>query len=67
LNYLNGTISGSGVAAWAEAIELRDDIEPESEYGDRVLEVVVELANPTINFGLTPERATELLSLITSE
>ena len=65
--FLIGTICSLDVATWAEAVEFRDDIKPEKEFEDCILQTVLEIANPTINGELTVERAQELLMLLTSE
>jgi len=60
--YCDNQLSSGDVEVWANAIEGRDDItyEPSSTAG-RLLH---ELANPRLTAPLTPERAAELLDLI---
>ncbi len=56
--YLAGTLSAADVESWAEALEGRDDIRfapPE------LVDIVFELANPTLAGALTPEQAERLL------
>ena len=62
--YLKGALTAASVAAWAEASELRDDI----DFGDQEREglghVIFVLANPDVNGHLTPESAEDLLGQI---
>jgi hypothetical protein len=55
--YLAGGVSAEAVMEWAEAIELRDDIDLADE---RVNEVIFELANPLLTSALTPDGAVAL-------
>jgi len=58
--YLTGSIDGSDVEQWAEAIEGRDDVGYETSVADRLRQVVFELANPDLAAPLGPLRAAEL-------
>jgi hypothetical protein len=62
--YRDGELSAETVEAWADAIELRDDIacDPDAVAG----KILFELANPLINEPLTRRRALDLLALCRS-
>jgi hypothetical protein len=62
--YLSGSIDGSDVEQWAEAIEGRDDVGYETTVADWLRQVVFELANPKLTAPLEPSRAAELKSEI---
>jgi hypothetical protein len=59
--FLNGDLTAASVAAWAEAVELRDDIDYEDEERHVLGEAIFVLANPDVNGHLTPERAEAML------
>lgn len=57
-----GELTGDDVEAWANAIEMRDDIDYDRETA--VWDVLHELANPTLTEPLTRERADVLASVL---
>ena len=57
-----GELAGKDVEAWANAIEMRDDIGYDRETA--VWDVLYELANPTLTEPLTRERADVLASVL---
>jgi hypothetical protein len=57
-----GEITSSDVEAWANAIEMRDDIDYDRETA--VWDVLYELANPTLTEPLTRERSDVLASVL---
>lgn len=59
--FLNGELSRSDVKAWAEEVELREDIGIEPDPNDLLIDVLFEVANPEITYELDPERARLLL------
>lgn len=63
--YLQAELSAVQVAEWANAIECREDIayEPSSLAG----ETIFELANPELTLPLSPERAGELMQLLSAD
>jgi hypothetical protein len=65
--YLGGSIDGSDVEQWAEAIEGRDDVGYETCVADWLRQVVFELANPDLAVPLGPLRAAELKSEMARE
>jgi hypothetical protein len=46
--YLNGELDAVGVEAWAEAIEVRDDVGAEPGHEDVLRQFVFETANPLL-------------------
>lgn len=69
--YLAGELTRAQVWEWAEGLELRDDIgfgtsNEEDEHDEFTLNLVYELANPTLEGDLTPERAKQLIAEIIS-
>ena len=62
--YLEGRVTAKNVEDWADAIELRDDIDYEREHEEVLAEVMHELANPVLTETLTPERARQLHKLL---
>jgi hypothetical protein len=58
--YLSRDLSQETIAQWADALEGRDDV----GYDKRIADVLSELASPEINGALTPERARELIALL---
>jgi len=59
--YLAGELDAKTVADWADAIEMREDIGHEPGCENALNELIFEVANPEINYALTPERAEEWL------
>ena len=62
--FLTGELSAASVTAWAEALELRDDIGFDEAEQSAVGEAVFLLANPDVNGELTRERAEAMLRQI---
>ena len=60
--YMLGEIEAQAVAAWADAIEGRDDIGLVSKHRQSLKEVIWELANPEANGPITRDRASTLYS-----
>jgi hypothetical protein len=52
-SYLDGRRTTGALVAWAEALEVREDVDVEAPVQD----LLFALANPTINGPLTPEAA----------
>jgi len=63
--YLTGELSAAEVEAWAEALEVRDDI-GFADDGPTLQNAIFSLANPSVNGALTPDRAHELLERLRS-
>ncbi len=64
--YLQGQLSITDVENWANAIEGREDIEPE-ENGKGILdEILFDLANPLLSQPLSPESAQDYLTQLNS-
>ena len=61
--FLLGELTSSNVQEWAEAVELRDDVDFDDTELD-LARLMFILANPEVNGPLTPERARELLSAL---
>lgn len=59
--FQRGELSEGDVAAWAEAIEMREDIGIER---DELNDLLFELANPEISMPLTRSRAADMISQI---
>lgn len=57
--FLAGNLSQVDVEAWANAIECREDVDYVSEVV--VQEILHELANPSLTYLLSPQRAQQLL------
>jgi hypothetical protein len=58
--YLAGEVSDTGVEAWAEALEGRDDIVYEPKQAYILKQIVFELANPLLTTSMSPARASRL-------
>lgn len=58
--FLTGEISADAVEAWADTIEMRDDISFEA--GDKTNDAIFVLANPEINQKLDNYLAAEILA-----
>lgn len=58
---INNLIDISDLEEWANAIEIRDDIDFEN---DDLKEIIFELANPDINGAITKERLLEIVGLL---
>ncbi len=65
--YLLGDLTASDVEAWAEAIELREDVDYDDERDPFVHQMLFWLANPLINGALTPDTARDALNLISRD
>lgn len=63
--FLKGELTAAAVDAWANAIELRDDIGFADEGRDTLAHAIFVLANPDVNGHLTTKRAEALLAEIT--
>lgn len=59
--FLSGEVSSSDIEAWADAVEMRDDIGYEESDRDAIANTLFILSNPDINGVLTPDYAKELL------
>ncbi|BEV08293.1 hypothetical protein [Methylophilus sp. DW102] len=59
--FAEGSITGSDVESWANALECRDDLALSEPV---VSEVLFELANPLLTHALSPERVYHLLSVV---
>jgi hypothetical protein len=59
--YLKGELTDEEVEEWANMLEMREDVEVQSEL---LKEVVFELANPGITQSLTQTRAGELVDVL---
>lgn len=55
--YLNGDLSARNLEEWASAIELRDDIEVDSNDEDLIKEIIEFLSEPSINGSISKEIA----------
>jgi hypothetical protein len=64
--YLGGELSAAQVEAWANAVELRDDIGFPDQDSPNLAHLIFVLANPAVNGDLTPESARTLLATVTS-
>lgn len=62
--FLSGEVDARWVAAWAEAIEVRDDIGIEPGREELLSAAIFDLANPTINGPLDGARAQTLLAAL---
>ena len=62
--YIGGELAAADVGAWADALELRDDVGFEDAHAAALGHAIFVLANPAVNGALTPEVARELLSSI---
>ena len=52
--YVDGQLSADSVAAWAEAIEGRDDVGVDDASSEKLNHIIFELANQNINRKLSP-------------
>lgn len=59
-----GELSAEQVAAWADALEMRDDVELDPDCEEAVRDAVFVLANPDLEGALNPEKAAALLKLL---
>lgn len=64
--YINGILEDQDVYAWADFLELRDDVQCAQEDEFLLSEIMHELANPDTEGKLTPKRATFLLEKLLS-
>lgn len=55
--YLRGELTRASFEAWAEAVEVRDDIGMEEGFEDLLRSFIFELANPEIDGQLTKSKA----------
>jgi hypothetical protein len=62
--YIGGELTAADVGAWADALELRDDVDFEDAHAAALGRAIFILANPVVNDALTPEVARQLLSSI---
>lgn len=60
--FQSSSISASEVQEWANAIERREDIALNPRHNDTLDEMVFWLANPAINFPITTELASRVIS-----
>lgn len=58
--FLTGELAASDVEAWADLIELRDDIGYQPDRNDEIADAIFVLANPLINGALDKALADEL-------
>jgi hypothetical protein len=67
--YLDGKLTAKNVHDWADAVEVRDDIECGSEELDReaVAQIIMRLAMPELEGSLTKERAESVVSVLSGE
>ena len=61
--YIDGEISASEAQAWAEAIEVRDDIAFDEHREDLMKEFFFRFSNPTLEGAITPRVAADWLSV----
>ena len=59
--YTRGEVTANEIENWANAIEMRDDLEFEAQNFTNLTELIFELANPVLTEALTKERAIALL------
>jgi ArsR family metal-binding transcriptional regulator len=64
--YLQGQLSVTDVENWANAIEGREDIEPEENDQDILEEILFDLANPLLSQPLSPESVKDYLTQLNS-
>jgi hypothetical protein len=62
--YLNGTLSGSQLQAWAESFEIREDVSFEKSCSDTLDEILFRLSNPEINEEISPQSIMRLQKMI---
>lgn len=60
--FLQGALTAEDVEQWANALEIREDVECRDE---QVKEALFELANPSITEPLTRDRAIRLVAALT--
>ena len=58
--HASGEMSADQVVEWADFLEIRDGVGFASPHGDRLKEIVWQLANPLINGEITPAVVKEL-------
>jgi hypothetical protein len=59
--YMAGALDAADVTAWADALEVRDDVGFEADWEDEGPDVIFQLANPLLEGELTPDQAAGLL------
>ena len=64
--YLQDQLSTTDVENWANAIEGREDIEPEENDQEILDEILFDLANPLLSQPLSPESAQDYLTQLNS-
>lgn len=60
--YLSRELSSLDVEAWADLVEMRDDVDYEEENREWIIDALNVLSNPSINGPLTPDLAKEILA-----
>ncbi|MER8761483.1 MULTISPECIES: hypothetical protein [unclassified Mesorhizobium] len=61
--YIDGKLSSEELEAWADAIELREDIQYEEKNEDWINDVIFTLASTVLNGPITLEKVKELLKI----
>jgi len=59
---LDGSLDAEEVSAWADIVEMRDDIDYET---DEVKQAIFEMANPDINGELNQDKVSSLMRSLT--
>ncbi|MCK4945423.1 MAG: hypothetical protein KAS59_04090 [Alphaproteobacteria bacterium] len=65
--YLHSELTAENVEDWANAVEIRDDIEFGIKNEETVLDAVYILANPVLEGSLPPEMARSLIERLRTE
>lgn len=55
MRYLNDEISSNQLEAWADALEMREDVSYDKNDKDWIEEVIRDFANPTLNGAITKQ------------